>query len=37
MRYLTLPNVVQVMRDFKTPMNHAYNLTIEQQEHQDSL
>jgi hypothetical protein len=24
-------NVVQVVRDFKTPMNHAYNLTIEQQ------
>jgi hypothetical protein len=24
-------NVVQIVRDFKTPMNHAYNLTIEQQ------
>ena len=24
-------NVVQVVRDFKTPMNHAYNLTIEQE------
>jgi outer membrane receptor protein involved in Fe transport len=24
-------NVVQIARDFKTPMNHAYNLTIEQQ------
>ncbi len=24
-------NVVQVVRDFQTPMNHAYNLTIEQQ------
>jgi hypothetical protein len=25
------PSVVQVLRDFQTPMNHAYNLTIEQQ------
>ncbi len=24
-------NVVQVIRNFQTPMNHAYNLTIEQQ------
>jgi hypothetical protein len=24
-------NVVQVRRDFQTPMNHAYNLTVEQQ------
>jgi hypothetical protein len=24
-------NVVQIARDFKTPMNHAYNVTIEQQ------
>ena len=24
-------NVVQVVRDFATPMNHAYNLTVEQQ------
>jgi hypothetical protein len=24
-------NVVQVIRNFRTPMNHAYNLTIEQQ------
>ena len=24
-------NVVQIVRDFKTPKNHAYNLTIEQQ------
>jgi hypothetical protein len=24
-------NVVQIVRDFKTPRNHAYNLTIEQQ------
>jgi len=24
-------NVVQVVRNFQTPMNHAYNLTIEQQ------
>ena len=24
-------NVVQVIRDFATPMNHAYNLTVEQQ------
>ncbi len=23
-------NVVQVLHDFKTPMNHAYNLTVEQ-------
>jgi hypothetical protein len=23
-------NIVQVLRDFQTPMNHAYNLTIEQ-------
>ena len=25
-----LPSVVQIVRDFQTPMNHAYNLTIEQ-------
>jgi len=25
------PSVVQVVRDFQTPMNHAYNLTIEQE------
>ena len=25
-----LPSVVQLIRDFQTPMNHAYNLTIEQ-------
>ena len=24
-------NVVQVVRNFHTPMNHAYNVTIEQQ------
>jgi outer membrane receptor protein involved in Fe transport len=24
-------NIVQVVRDFQTPMNHAYNLTIEQE------
>ncbi len=24
-------NVAQVIRDFQTPMNHAYNLTVEQQ------
>ena len=24
-------NVVQVVRNFQTPMNHAYNLTIEQE------
>lgn len=24
-------NVVQVVRDFQTPMNHAYNLTVEQE------
>src|SRR5437016_5873241 len=25
------PSVVQVLRNFQTPMNHAYNLTIEQE------
>jgi outer membrane receptor protein involved in Fe transport len=24
-------NIVQVVRDFQTPMNHAYNLTVEQE------
>ena len=24
-------NVVQVVHNFQTPMNHAYNLTVEQQ------
>ena len=29
---LTPPfNVVQVVRNFQTPMNHAYNLTVEQE------
>ncbi len=30
-------NVVQVIRNFQTPMNHAYNLTVEQQLTQQDL